>query len=312
MKRVALLSPTLRPGSMAAVLTERLSTGYPREGNWHRPAFEVASGQDPAAAGSADGVIIVGEADALTGRPADRVAAAAFIEACFAVLEKAERRVPVFAGPGLFTAKHLVATAARLKLPFMSSTPLPLTWRLPATVIPRADEALLVAPAELPDPASVEALLAVTGDRPVKAVRFVRGPEVWKAGWSQRLLAAALSRSDDLLGFTSDDGRTQDMLAGGEIERRATHPAACLVEHEGGLRSTLLLLAGAVAGTTFAVRAGKRVESGHLLVPALPSMSTLAPLAAAIEDFLDGKKPAVPPTRVVQAATILDVIPRDR
>ena len=59
------------------------------------------------------------------------------------------------------------------------------------------------------------------GETGVKAVQMIEGDAVWKAGdegrWSKELLTAALSRSDTPLGLTVTDGRTQDLVASGEL-----------------------------------------------------------------------------------------------
>ena len=69
------------------------------------------------------------------------------------------------------------------------------------------------------------------GETGVKAVQMIEGDAVWKAGdagrYSKELLVSALSRSDTPQGQTIADGRTQDLVAKGELPK--------LVEEPGGL-----------------------------------------------------------------------------
>ena len=62
----------------------------------------------------------------------------------------------------------------------------------------------------------------------------------------ERLLTSALSRSDTPLGLTVKDGRTQDLVASGELRRLATNPKAYFIEYRDGLRATVLMLDGAI------------------------------------------------------------------
>jgi len=52
---------------------------------------------------------------------------------------------------------------------------------------------------------------------------MIEGDEVWKAGeqgrWSKELLTAALSRSDTPQGLTILDGRTQELVGSGELQK---------------------------------------------------------------------------------------------
>ncbi len=88
------------------------------------------------------------------------------------------------------------------------------------------------------------------GETGVRAVQFIEGPAVWKAGqdgrWSRRLLEAALSRSTSRSGIGMKDGRTQDWTHSGELEQLVANPAAYLIEYNDGLRATLLMINGAV------------------------------------------------------------------
>ena len=68
------------------------------------------------------------------------------------------------------------------------------------------------------------------GETGVRSVHKIEGDAVWNVGWSKDLLSAALSRSDTPLGLTVKDGRTQDLVASGELRRLVLKPFAYLIE----------------------------------------------------------------------------------
>ena len=90
------------------------------------------------------------------------------------------------------------------------------------------------------------------GETGVKSVQLLEGDAVWKAGEEGagpgRLLEAALSRSDSLQGDSEHDSRTQDLANNGKLPGLVKDPAAYLIERNDGLRTTLLMLNGALAG----------------------------------------------------------------
>ena len=68
------------------------------------------------------------------------------------------------------------------------------------------------------------------GETGVRAVQMIEGDAVWKARrrqarWSRELLVSALSRSDTPQGQTIVDGRTQDLVAKGELPKLVKNPA---------------------------------------------------------------------------------------
>src|SRR5205807_3176809 len=111
------------------------------------------------------------------------------------------------------------------------------------------------------------------GETGVKAVQMIQGDAVWKAMDEGRvakdLLTGALSRSDTPQGLTVTDGRTQDLVASGELQKLVKNPAAYFVERSDGLRTTLLMLNGAVRDFTFAaqVKGHGTMSTQFLLTP---------------------------------------------
>ena len=127
-------------------------------------------------------------------------------------------------------------------------------------------------------------------------MRFLEGKKVWQAGdrlWSWRLLAAAISRSDALQGDTVIDGRTQDIVGLGLLPKLVSEPRAWVLEHRDGLRSTILVLDGALADFNFAVKARNgNVFSAQLYRPPPPNEHHFSQLASVMEDFFQtGKSP---------------------
>jgi hypothetical protein len=368
-KRVAVVAASFGPRSLARALTGRLAAGGPLEGRWWKPDTQVVSlhasrpeaaadaeevarehgaalaaspeeAVEPAGGGPpADGVLVVGPADALSARDdaAEAAEVTALLERVLQAIERRGRPAPVFAAPGLGAelagARRLAEAARKLKCALQAAGALAFAPRLPDVDLPagrRAHEALLLEPGDAGGlgPSAVDALLALAagragGERGVRAVEHLEGEAVWKAleegRLSRRLLAAALSRSDDLQGLTVTDGRTQDMLGSGELGRRAEKPGACLVEHADGLASAVLLAGGAVGGHTFAARVhGNQVVSAHLLVPATESVATAACLGRRVADHLAGAtgsspgRSGPPIERALLVAGILEAAAKSR
>src|SRR5205807_7954667 len=96
------------------------------------------------------------------------------------------------------------------------------------------------------------------GETGVKAVQMITGDAVWQAGsegrYSKELLTSALSRSDTPLGLTEKDGRTQDLVATGQLPKLVKDPAAYFIEYRDGQKATLLMLNGAIKDFNFAAR----------------------------------------------------------
>jgi hypothetical protein len=181
------------------------------------------------------------------------------------------------------------------------------TWRLPDVELPlesEIEDALMVGVGGS-DPMDYHALEAMQcmverrkgGETGVRSVQLIEGEAVWKAGeegrWSKRLLEAALSRSDSPQGLTLKDGRTQDLVASGEVRRLAKSPAAYFVERNDGLRTTLLMIDGVVADYTFAAKVkGSGIVSTQFFLSPTPNVTYSACLVSKIEEmFVTGRAP---------------------
>src|SRR6185369_13462396 len=150
----------------------------------------------------------------------------------------------------------MVDASRRLKFPMLAGSSIPVTWRLPSIDLPMGceiEDALMIGVGGS-DPMDFHALEGLQcmverrkgGETGVKAVQMLQGDAVWKAGdegrYSKALLTAAFSRSDTPLGMTFTDGRTQDLVANGELRKLAKNPGAYFIEYNDGLKATMLML----------------------------------------------------------------------
>jgi hypothetical protein len=234
-----------------------------------------------------------------------------FFKACVEVFEKDGRAVPVYNDKHLSysfaKAKWMVDQSKRLRFPMLAGSSLPVTWRLPDLEIAletELEEALMVGVGGS-DPMDYHALEAMQcmverrkgGETGVRSVQLITGDAVWKAGeegrWSKQLLVSALSRSDSPQGLAVDDGRPMDLVGTGAIRKLVKKPAAYFVERNDGLRTTLLMLNGAVRDYTFAAKIrGRGMVSTQFFLSPVPNVTYSACLVSKIEElFLTGRAP---------------------
>lgn len=245
---------------------------------------------------------------------------------CVEVFEQDGRSVPVYNDKNLSYSfekgREMVAEAKRLGFPVLAGSSLPVTWRLPDLELPldcEIEEALMVGVggSDAMDYHAIEAMQCMIerrkgGETGVKAVQLIEGDAVWAAGdqgrYAQELLIAALSRSDSPQGLTIEDGRTQDLAGTGELRRIVKKPAAYFIEHVDGLRSTLLMLNGAVHDYCFAARlkGNPDPQSTQFFLPPTPPVTYSACLVAKIEEMLETGRSPIPVERTLAACGILD------
>ena len=231
----------------------------------------------------------------------------AFFKECVKVFEEDGRAVPIFNDKHLSysfdKAKEMVDDAHRLGFGLLAGSSLPVTWRLPDVDIPIESElegAVMVGVGGS-DPMDYHALEAMQcmverrkgGETGVAAVQLIDGDQIWKAGeegrWSMELLEAALSRSDTPCGLTDEDGRTQNMIANGELQRLVENPAAYFIEYNDGFQATLLMLNGAVRDYCFAAKLKKEptlISTQFFLTPT-PNVTYSACLVSKIEELFE-------------------------
>ncbi len=249
-----------------------------------------------------------------------------FFKQCVDVFEKDGRSVPIYTDKHLSysfeKAQSMVAASRRLKFPMLAGSSLPVTWRLPELELPmncEIEDALMIGEGGS-DPMDFHALEGLQcmverrkgGETGVKAVQMIEGDAVWKAGeegrWSKQLLTAALSRSDTPQGLTVLDGRTQDLVGNGELPKLVKNPAAYFIERNDGLRTTLLMLNGAIKDFNFAakLRGAPGVVSTQFFLSPTPNVTYSACLVSKIEEmFATGKAP-YPVDRTLLVSGILE------
>jgi hypothetical protein len=249
-----------------------------------------------------------------------------FFQECVRVFEADGRAVPIYNDKHLSysfeRAREMVEESRRLGFPLLAGSSLPVTWRLPDLELPlecEIEDALMggVGGSDPMDYHALEAMQCMVerrrgGETGVRSVQLIEGEAVWKAGdedrWSRELLEAALSRSDTPLGLTEQDGRTQDLLGSGELQRLASDPAAYFIEYNDGLRATLLMLNGAVRDFCFAARlkgAPGPVATQFFLPPG-PNVSYSACLVARIEEMLATGRAPYPVERTLLVSGTLE------
>jgi hypothetical protein len=250
-----------------------------------------------------------------------------FFKQCVEVFEKDGRAVPVYNDKHLSysfeKAKWMVEASQRLKFPMLAGSSLPVTWRLPDLELPldcEIESALMVGEGRGSDAMDFHALEAMQcmierrkgGETGVKAVQMIEDDAVWKAGeegrWSKELLSAALSRSDTPQGWTLIDGRTQDLVGSGELPKLVKHPAAYFIEYRDGLRTTLLMLDGALGDFNFAarVRGIPGLASTQFFLTPIPNVTYSACLVSKIEEMFDTGRAPYPVERTLLVSGILE------
>jgi hypothetical protein len=337
---------------------DRFLVGYPWEGRWHRPAIDVVSlyvDQKPKDDQSleraqsfgfaiyptiaealrcgkselaVDAILVIGEHGDYSRNEKGQILYPRyeFFREVARVFEEDGRSVPVFNDKHLSfsfaKASEMVATARRLRFPFLAGSSLPVTWRLPAVELSRGCEiedalAVGIGSSDAMDFHALEALQCMLerrkgGETGVTAVQLLSGEAVWQAGkdsrWSRELLKAALSRSDSLQGLTVTDGRTQNLSAGSELARLVRQPAAYFLEYRDGTKATLLLLDGAVADYTFAARLRGRSQilSTQFLLPPNPNVAYSACLMHKVEEMIESGRAPYPVERTLLVSGVLE------
>jgi hypothetical protein len=248
-----------------------------------------------------------------------------FVKQCVDVFEQDGVSVPVYNDKHLSYsfdhAKWMVDASRRLNFPMLAGSSLPVTWRLPDLELPldcEIQDALMVGygGSDVMDFHGLEALQCMLerrkgGETGVRAVQMIEGDAVWKAAdegrYSRELLVSALSRSDSPQGQTVVDGRTQDLVAKGELPRLVKTPAAYFIEYRDGLKATLLMLTGAVKDFTFATRIkGSGIQSTQFFLSPEPNVTYSACLVRQIEELFEARKAPYPVERTLLVSGVLE------
>ena len=249
-----------------------------------------------------------------------------FFEQCVKVFEQDGRAVPVYNDKHLSysfeKAQAMVDASRRLKFPMLAGSSIPVTFRLPSIDLQLGcvlQDALMVGEggSDAMDFHALEGLQCMVerrrgGESGVKAVQLVEGDAVWKAGeegrYSRELLTAALSRSDTPLGLTVQDGRTQDLVASGELQKIVANPAAYFIEYRDGLKATMLMLNGAIKDFNFAarIRGIPEIQSTQFLLTPDPNVTYSACLMHKAEQMFETGTSPYPIERTLLVSGVLE------
>src|SRR5260370_6813787 len=118
---------------------------------------------------------------------------------------------------------------------------------------------------------------------------------------------AALSRRDTPMGLTVTDGRTQDLVSSGELQKIAKNPAAYFIEYRDGLKATMLMLDGAIRDFNFAakLKGTPAIWSTHFLLPPAPNVTYSACLMHKAEQMFETGVAPYPVDRTLLVSGIL-------
>lgn len=231
------------------------------------------------------------------------------IVACFTRVGKV---APVFNDKHLSyrfaDAKHMVDTAAKMNIPFMAGSSVPVAWRKPPLALPLGCElegALAIGYGGLEAYGfhAVEGLQCMVerragGETGVGAIRALVGDEILKARekgeWSEELFAAAL--------------KTMPKSPPPDLAKLAKEAAFYQIEYRDGLKATVAMANGVAAEFGFAARLrGKSepVATWYELEENKP-FGHFGHLLRAINHMIQTGKPAYPVERTLLATGILD------
>jgi len=331
LQKIAFVIEDFAPDTPSQQLLDRFLIGYARDGEFRKiPDLQVAAWLAPAAenasfvADSATNLAIrerdlkliqppnlavaVTDADAIVVVPAvERISVSE--ESLKNVLERTPVGSACFVhgclAPTLAGARRVQSIAVERKLSLATGTSVASTFRLPdvdASEGAPLTEALIVVqgPRPMAELSAIEGLSPIVarrggGESGIRSVRRLNGRDVWRAGdsddWSWALLNAAISRSNTTQGDALKDARTQDLVRLGLVKKLAREPRGWIIEHRDGLRSTILVLDGAIADFNFAVRSRDgTITSAQLYRPPAPNRAEFDRLAAVLEDFFATRK----------------------
>ncbi len=238
-----------------------------------------------------------------------------FFDETVAAFERCGPVVPIFNDKHLGyrweDARHMVATAERLGIPFLAGSSLPVAWRIPPLTIPRGSRlveamALGYGGFEAYGFHALETLQCMVerrdgGETGVSRVQAVRGEAIWEAEragrWSRSLLKAILERLPNV-----KPGRIEDNLN--------DSAAFYLIEYRDGFRANVAMLNGHALQFAF----GATVEGQNEPLTTWFQLQDGKPyghfgyLVDAIEHTIRTGTPAYPAERTLLTTGILDAV----
>jgi hypothetical protein len=244
-------------------------------------------------------------------RDADAIVTVTLEEALQQAVRAARVETPLFAYGG-GASEATIALAQEKKIRLSTGTAALTLFRLPAIHVPaKLREALIVVQGNFPS-AELDGLDGLFSffDASATQVRRLRGEEIWQT--QSDLLGAALSRSDKPQGHALEDGRTEDLVGLGLVQKMATAPRGWRLEHHRDFHSTILVLDGVVGDINVAFRgAGNEIVSTQLFQSPAPQEEHFSRLAAAIDGFFQIGHIPWPAARTHEVARLLQQFKSD-
>ena len=103
------------------------------------------------------------------------------------------------------------------------------------------------------------------------------------------------------------DGRTQDLVVNGQLAKLVKKPAAYFIEHNDGLKTTLLMLNGAIADFNFAATVkGHGIQSTQFFLSPVPNVTYSACLVSKIEEMFETGHAPYPVDRTLIVSGMLE------
>jgi hypothetical protein len=242
-----------------------------------------------------------------------------FFKEVVRVFEHSGRAVPVFNDKHLSTTwpecVEMMRDAQRLGFALLAGSSLPVTWRVPAIDVPRGTrlvESLCACYGGVDsydfhglETAQCMSERRAGGESGVRWLHAVRGPRVWdllaERAETRRLLLEALARSHS---YQPPAGYTVAAPSLDQCRRACADPVAYFMEHNDGLRTTMLLLNGLIQDFNYAgLTARGKVIATQMHLPMPGRTATLAnffsPLVHHIEDTIATGKASYPAERTL-------------
>jgi hypothetical protein len=342
MRKIAFILEEFAIPSPGQQLLDRFLIGYPREGQFHRVqdaeislcllGSQSASVKEALQARvrdfglklteSAEAAVANADASVLVWKGGGAIANEPLLDT---ILKSAPAGSRCFVHGTLANtgqrAKQLLQMATERRIALSSGTTVAVTFRLPDIPVPRlrVRRALIIVQGSFPQAEfdGLEGILPFLQERGssegIRTVQSVRGDNIWKSNatvpWSRPLLAAAVSRSNTIQGDPVKDGRPQDIVGLGLVEKLAKDPRAWLLTHSDGAQTGILVLDGALEDYNVALELQDgTIFSTQLYRPPRPNQEQFSRLATKIEEFLLDGKPPWPKERGQFISSVLEMM----
>ncbi len=237
-----------------------------------------------------------------------------FFDAIVETFRRVGQVVPVFNDKHLAyrwsDAKHMADTAARLKIPLMAGSSVPVAWRRPSVALPRdcaIESALVVGYGGLESYGfhALETLQCMVerrkgGETGVVAVRALQGDEIAAAlqrgEWSAELLQAALDE-------TPEEPKA-------DLSKLAPSAAFYQLEYRDGLKATVAMANGLARRLVFAarLRGEEKPRVVRFVLQEGKPYGHFAHLLRAVEAMVHAGKPSYPVERTLLTGGVLDAV----